>query len=87
MGIGFLLILIIPSAVLFYKYPLYRGDILMQVIIVLVLLFIGWRLIKISGCLLRIIGIVMVLAGMTGYYYLIIQPLLTGAIITFGIFK
>lgn len=84
MSLGILIILAIPSAVLFFRYS-DRKDIVIQFIIVFALLILGWRIIKSGGCLFRILGIILFILGIAAFYYLIIQPFFTGQITTFGI--
>ena len=86
MSYGLLLVLAIPSVVHLFKFPNARGDIILQGLITLGLLFLGWRVLKMGGCL-RIIGLVMLVLGIAAYYYLIIQPFFTGQITTFGFIK
>ncbi len=81
-----LFILAIPSVIHLFKFPNARGDIIIQGLITLGLLFLGWRVLKMGGCL-RIIGLIMLILGLAAYYYLIIQPFFTGQIITFGFIK
>lgn len=86
MSYSLLLILAIPSIIHLFKFPEFRGDIILQGMITLGLLFLGWRVFKMGGCL-RIIGLVMMALGIAAYYYLIVQPFFTGQITTFGILK
>lgn len=82
----FLIILAVPSIIHLFKFPNARADIIIQGLIALGLLFLGWRVLKMGGCL-RIIGLVMLVLGIAAYYYLIVQPFFTGQITTFGILK
>ena len=86
MSYSWLLILAIPSIIHLFKFPEFRSDIVIQLIITLGLLFLGWRIFRAGGCL-RILGLLMVLLGIVAYYYLIVTPFFTGQIITLGIIK
>lgn len=79
MNFAIILILSIPSGVLYWRYR--ETDIIYQLIIILVLLLIGWKVIRSGGCL-RLLGLLMLILGLAGYYYLIIQPFLTGSLTT-----
>ena len=87
MTIGLLIILAIPSAVLYFRFDSARNDIILQGIVVLALLFFGWRVLKLGGCVLRLIGLAMMILGVAAYYYLIIQPFFTGQITILGLLR
>jgi len=87
MSWGLLILLSIPSIIHLFKFPAYRNDIILQWFVMVGLLFLGWRVTKMGGCILRIIGLAMIVLGIAAYYYLIVQPFFTGQITIFGYFK
>lgn len=76
------LILSFPSVVLFFRFE-EKTEIVLQWLIVMILLFLGWRIFKSFGCL-KMMGLAMLVFGFIAYYFLIIQPFLTGKITTFN---
>lgn len=80
----FYLILAIPSIMLLFRFP-EKTDIIIQLVIILGLFFVGKKLFKITGCL-KIIGLIIIILGIVGYFYLIIRPFLTGEIIPTSVF-
>lgn len=80
----FVLILSIPSIVLFFRYP-EKKEIALQLLMTLVLLFIGWKIVRGGGCL-RLLGFLILISGLVAYYFLILSPFLTGKITILGIF-
>jgi len=78
----FLIILSIPSIILMTRYP-ERTQILIQLAIVLGLLILGTKLLRAAGCL-KITGLILLVAGVIAYYFLIIEPFLTGKLTTFS---
>lgn len=87
MNFGLLIILLIPPAVNYFRFQSEGREIILEALITLGLLFLGWRVLRLGGCVFRIIGLIMMVLGLAAYYYLIIQPFFTGQIITFGFLK
>jgi hypothetical protein len=74
-----LLVLAIPSAVLYFRFPGHK-DIIIEGIVTLALIFLGWKAFRLKGCL-KTVGIVLLVVGIFCYYFLVIQPLMNGKII------
>ena len=76
-----LFLLSLPSAYLFLRFD-QRRDIVIEYLITLGLLFIGWKIFR--GGFFRLLGLVMLILGLAAYYFLIFQPFYTGKITTFN---
>ena len=69
--------LIIPSATLLGKHLDWSSEIIIQFVIVVIFLYLGYRLLKAAGSCLKIIGLGLLIFGLIAYYLSTVQPLIT----------
>ncbi len=80
-----LVLLCIPPVILAFRHT-EKIEILLQFLIIMGLLFLGKKLLGIFGCL-KIFGLALIILGIAGYYFLMIQPIFTREIANYNILE